>query len=435
MIIGNYWKLISIVSLGGMLETYDFLIYALMTPYISQLFFPAEQLSDSLLLTFATFSAGYLSRPLGGVLFGHQGDRQGRKKPFTHTILLMAGATFLMGCLPVYSQIGFWAPALLVLLRLLQGISMGGETGGAFTYLSETTQHKKGTATALAMCGMSMGFVLGHIVHALLLSLYGKAGMIAEGWRIPFFLGGILGIVGYIIRKKFHETLAFRQLQKQQHIFRIPVKELFACYPTNTLCGLLFITIHSITMLLLIIFMPSYLMTLNPEVDLTATGGVSMLLAALIAIPFGGCLDYFGGKSILKLAVICELVLGLPLVWLIFEHPYLTKPVFLISSLLVGLNATTLITLTTTLFPTAIRYSGIAVSYNLGFAIGGMTPVLATLLPSLLNQPWAAGYLLLSCGLLGIIAIVLYHRLDVPFPLEGTRGNQPRTKSTDFTAG
>ncbi len=429
------WKLITIVSLGGLLETYDFLIYALMTPYISQLFFPAEQLQDSLLLTFATFSVGYLSRPLGGLLFGHQGDRQGRKKPFTYTILIMAGSTFLMGCLPVYSQIGLWAPALLILLRLLQGISMGGETGGAFTYLSETAQKRKATAVAIAMCGMSMGFVLGHLVHALLLHLYGKEGMINQGWRIPFFLGGILGIVGYIIRKKFHETLAFKQLQQQQQVSRTPAKELFTRYPLNACCGLLFITIHSVTLVLLIIFMPSYLMTLNPDVNLATTGGVSMLVAALIVIPFGCCLDYFGGNKVLKLAVACELIFGLPLVWLIFAHPDSTKLAILASSLLVGLNAATLITLTTTLFPTAIRYSGIAISYNLGFAIGGMTPVLATLLPSALNQPWAAGYLLLGCGLLGIVAASLYHRLDIPFPFEGYKAGQARMKSTDFTAG
>ncbi|MGY0216964.1 MFS transporter [Endozoicomonadaceae bacterium StTr2] len=413
----SHFNVVVIISLGGLLETYDFLIYALMSPYISQLFFPAEEMTNSLLMTFIIFSVGYLSRPLGGALFGHQGDHSGRKKPFTWTILLMASATFLMGCLPVYDQVGIWAPAILILLRLLQGISMGGEVGGAFTYLSESTPQRRATVTAAAMCGMSLGFVVGHLVHALLLYLLQSEGMFAGGWRIPFILGGILGIVGYIIRKNFQETAAFRQLQKKQEYSLIPIKTLFAKYPLNVLCGIFCIAIHSITLVLFIIFFPSYLQAIHPEKNLAAVGGLAMFIAAVSVIPVGIWLDKIDIRKVLKVTISSELLLGLPLVWLLFEQPQLTAAILIISSLQVALNAATLITLTTTLFPTAVRYSGIAVSYNLGFAIGGFTPVLATLLPGLLGYSWAAGYLLLGCGILGIVTLKIYDRLKIPFPL------------------
>ena len=157
------YKLALAVSMGGMLELYDFLIYALMASYLADNFFPASDQVTSLLVTFATFAVGYLSRPLGGLFFGHLGDRLGRKKTFTLTISLMALTTALMGCLPTYHQVGILAPILLVLCRLFQGFSLGGELPGAITYLGESATTTTGYDDWYSVSGSDGGYLIRHI--------------------------------------------------------------------------------------------------------------------------------------------------------------------------------------------------------------------------------------------------------------------------------
>ena len=154
-------KILFMISIGGMLEAYDFIIYGLMIAYIGPLFFPSEEVQQSLFIAFTIFAIGYLSRPLGGLIFGHQGDRHGRKKPLTTTLLLMATATVAIGLLPDYHSIGLWAPALLISLRFIQGLSMGGEVGGVYTYISEVFERKKALAIAIIASGMELGILLG----------------------------------------------------------------------------------------------------------------------------------------------------------------------------------------------------------------------------------------------------------------------------------
>ena len=180
-------KILVLSSLGGVLEFYDFIIYALLANYISIEFFPTGSNITSLIATFATFTVGYLVRPLGGFLFGHFGDKFGRKTTFTFSILLMAVATTLIGFVPPYAKIGISAPIILTFLRILQGLSVGGEIPGAIAYVSESIPEKKGFACGVIFCSINFGIVFGSLFHALLSSTLSQDQMLAWGWRLPFY--------------------------------------------------------------------------------------------------------------------------------------------------------------------------------------------------------------------------------------------------------
>ncbi|MGI9279619.1 MAG: MFS transporter [Endozoicomonas sp.] len=401
-------KLISVVSLGSALEVYDFMIYALMTPYISQLFFPTQKLNESLMLTFATFAIGYVSRPLGGILFGHQGDRKGRKKPFTFTILLMALSTLLIGFLPTYDQVGYLAPLLLMALRLIQGISMGGETGGALTYISEHFPEKIGIANASVISGMCSGLLLGYCVHSVLMLTLGYDGLLKNGWRIAFWLGAFLGIIGYVIRRRFQETLLFQKILASKQISSVPLLTVLKHYKRQVVCGALAIITHSITIILLQVFLPSWLQLHHQE---TTTAFHSTIMAALIVITvllFGLLYDRSRPKTMLKAATFCHLFIGLPWYWLVIRYPNLNAITLPMFSLLVGLMAATQIPIVSELFPTRVRYTGIALSYNLGFIAGGITPLLSTWLIEISNIDWIPGILLPLGGLASLAVLMLY---------------------------
>ncbi len=234
-------RLVGITALGGLLEYYDFIIFALMAGYLANHFFPNSDPHTSLLTTFATFSVGYLSRPLGGLLFGHLGDRYGRKCTFAVTVLIMALSTTVIGCLPSYAQIGIWAPILLTLLRLLQGFSIGGEIPGAITLLSESNQKHLGIIISLLLFGVLNGLLLGHLIHSLLTHWLEPQSMQSWGWRLPFWLGGSLGIFSYFIRKHIHESKLFLELNNQKLRQQIPVLVLIKSYKKTVLAGILLV--------------------------------------------------------------------------------------------------------------------------------------------------------------------------------------------------
>ena len=190
MITKEQKRILYISSLGGMLEFYDFIIYALLAGYISTVFFPDATPINALLATFGTYTVGYFARPFGGIIFGHYGDKYGRKKTFAVSILIMACATLGIGLIPSYESIGIWAPILLLIFRLLQGFSIGGEIPGAITYVSESMPEQRGFGTGIIFCFLLCGLGLGYIIEALLLTIFSHQQVLDWAWRLPFFLGG-----------------------------------------------------------------------------------------------------------------------------------------------------------------------------------------------------------------------------------------------------
>lgn len=202
-------KILLLCSLGGLLEFYDFIISALLAGYIATTFFPMNANINGLLAAFATFSVSYFARPLGGIIFGHFGDIYGRKHAFTVSVLIMAIGTFCIGLIPSYSSIGIYAPLLLILCKMLQGFSIGGEIPGAITYISEFFPHKKALTIGIVFCFLISGITTGYLVLAGLKYFYTQESIVNWAWRIPFFIGGIFGIIAFYLRKKLIEIPEF----------------------------------------------------------------------------------------------------------------------------------------------------------------------------------------------------------------------------------
>ena len=408
-------KFVIITALGCVLETYDFLIYALMAPYLSSVFFPAEAQVEGLLLTFATFSAGYLVRPLGGVLFGHHGDRRGRKKPFAWTLLLMASSTALMGCLPGYHEIGIAAPASLLILRLLQGLSMGGESGGAFTYIREILPKQCYVGCGCIVLGMFAGLTLGYLVHAGLLLFMSIETMTGFGWRITFWIGGLLGVIGFVIRTRFQETLSFTQLQRQGGIVTVPLAALFRRHRIEVVCGVLCIALNSTTTILINVFWPTYLETVFTESRqwLSLVGGVVLFLAGLCSVGVGFIADRVGIRKVFVFAVILEFLLVFPIFYFPAQSDQWLAPAFILGAILTGVVSIAGPGMLLQLFPAEVRYTGIGFTYNTGFAIfGGCAPLAATWLIQKTDIAWSPVLLLIVVACIGCLVLYMTRGRD-----------------------
>lgn len=393
-------KIAFLTSLGVALEYYDFVIYIILAHYLSQLFFPPGNETIALLETLAVFALGYLARPLGGIIFGSIGDRHGRRNTFSITMVLMAAATLAIGLLPTYESIGIMATVSLILLRIIQGIALGAEVPGAVTFLTEhANQKKRGFYCGLMFLGLSVGGTLANFVNYVLTSLYTDGEMLAWAWRVPFILGSLLAIVSYYIRRHTHETPHFQQ---QVTHTKTPFKELIANHPVKLIQGLI-ITLAPASFVLFALYIPTYLITYfnyeTSDIYLVNTVGI---LAAMLLVPFFGWLsDYIGRRRQLMLAGIIIAIAIHGVFLLLFIEQVAVLYIFII---LYQIAIASLVTcyppILAELFPTKVRYSGIALSYNVAFSTASFMPLLASGLLSMTGKPMAAS------GLLAVIAII-----------------------------
>ncbi|KEQ13683.1 hypothetical protein GZ77_15375 [Endozoicomonas montiporae] len=393
-------------SLGGFLEFYDFIIYALMAVYIADQFFPSHDSFTSMLTTFATFSVGYFVRPLGGLVFGHLGDRFGRKPTFVATVLIMALSTFLMGCLPTYSQVGLWAPLMLVGLRVLQGFSIGGEIPGAMTYLSETVDRRRGLVMSLLFMVLANGVVFGSLVHAFMLWWLPVDEMKAWGWRIPFWLGGTMGICSYVVRKQFQESDLFLQLAKRKAQSAVPLFHLLQSHRRQLLVGIFLILPVATSMTLLFLFTPGYLTKMlgYSAGDVALAGSIGIFLSSVVFIAFGLLADTVSLRSLLCVASGIIVLFSVP-VFYWYGAGVDVYSVMLVSALIQGSITGVAPLALSELFPVNVRYSGIAFCYNVSFALfGGLTPVIAMTLIGWTNNLQSPAWYLMVSGLFGLLA-------------------------------
>ena len=253
------FRLIAASCIGSTLEFYDFAVYAFFSSEIAQAFFPSGNHINSLVTTFSVFAVGYLARPIGGIIFSHLGDKFGRKNNFSTSILLMASATFLMGLVPTYASIGALGSYIFIGLRLLQGLSLGAETPGALTYIAESVPQRQGLWCGVVFAFMNLGAVLAMLCHGIIDHLLSTQEFTAWGWRLPFLLGGILGVVGFIIRRNMAESIAFK---KQQWKAEIPLIALFQFYPLRLFAAILIACLAGTTVALLYLYMPTYMQSI-----------------------------------------------------------------------------------------------------------------------------------------------------------------------------
>lgn len=401
-------KLIVLSSLGGILEFYDFIIYALLAGYIAQVFFPVKSHITSLMITFATFSVGYLIRPIGGIILGHYGDKFGRKKIFTLSVFIMATSTFLIGLVPSYQQIGIIAPLILVALRLMQGFSVGGEIPGAITYISESIPERKGYACGLLFFGLIDGIVLGSIVSAILSSVLSNMQILHWGWRIPFLIGGVLGVIGYFLRKSFQESALFQSIENKT--VKYPFVDLIKSHPLILLCGIMLVALGACITSLFFLFAPAYLSKLLHYSThfVLWVNALSLLIASLITILFGFFSDKFNKKSTFIIISIVTIFCAYPIFKMFIGKQISLVIPMLIAALLEGAIWGVIPALLAEMFPTRIRYSGVATAYNLGFAIfAGLTPVIAMALISWTTKLQSPALYLVIVAIAALIAAIL----------------------------
>lgn len=397
-------KIITLSSIGGAIEFYDFIVFVFFAKIISQLFFPQTNPTAALMATFAVFAVGYLARPLGGMIFGHFGDRLGRKKTFIATVILMAVPTFLIGCLPTYAHVGLLASCLLIALRLLQGFSVGGEIPGAIVFASETSpQHHRGLACGIVFFGVNMGLVFGSLFTTVLTHLLDQNALLSWGWRIPFWFGGILGVVSFYLRKQTQETEFFKKLQSNNKLTRFPLFTIIKQYPKSALQGFLLTGLQAIIISLFFLYMPTYLTDTfhYPSKQILTFNTVNVFMFSVIILFVSQLSDRIGRKKLMRSGA-AFLIVFTYFLFSLFHRDQLAIVVLVM--MLCGLFATCITScfapMLAELFPTDVRYSGVAISYNIGFILGGLTPLISAELMSATHNSLAPTFYLIGMAII-----------------------------------
>jgi MHS family proline/betaine transporter-like MFS transporter len=404
-------KAVGAAAMGNLVEWFDYGIYSYVTIFIAMNFFPGGDENANVALTFALFAVAYLVRPLGGVILGPLGDRIGRKRVLALTIVVMSAASFAIGLLPTFAAVGWLAPILLVVARLVQGFATGGEYGGAAAFIAEYAPDKRrGFYCSFLEFGTTGGFVLAAgLVTVLEVSLAPEA-MAAWGWRIPFLIAGPLGLVGLYLRSKLEDTPAFRELEEQHAVSESPLKETITKHwrPILTCIGL--VLFYNVAVYTILFYMPTYLQTttgMEATPALLAILGM-MLMIMFVIIPVGALSDRIGRKPLIVVSCVGFIVLGYPSFMLLSMGTVLgtVGGLVILGLLLVMLLGTMSATLPA-LFDTDVRYGGFSIGYNLSTSIfGGTAPLILTALVESTGNNAMPGLYLVVASVISMAAVI-----------------------------
>ncbi|WP_263166330.1 glycine betaine/L-proline transporter ProP [Streptomyces sp. SCSIO ZS0520] len=414
-------RAVKAAALGNAMEWFDFGIYSYLAVTIGHVFFPSGNDTAQLISSFATFAVSFLVRPLGGMFFGPMGDKIGRKKVLALTMILMAIGTFAIGLIPSYATIGFWAPALLILFRLIQGFSTGGEYGGASTFIAEYAPDKRrGFFGSFLEFGTLAGYIGAAGLVTILTALLGDGGMESWGWRVPFLVAGPLGLVGLYLRLRLDETPAFQKLEDESthsaseaaHVETTAKGDLAKIFrdhwPTLVLCVCL-VGAYNVTNYTLLSYMPTYL---TDELDYDESHGLLLLIGTMAVLllvinQVGRLSDRIGRKPLLMAGMLGFLVLSAPAFLLLHQGSVLAVSggMLLLGFSLVCLLGTMSAALPA-LFPTDVRYGSLSVGYNLSASLfGGTTPLVVTALISVTGTDMMPAYYAMAAALVGVASV------------------------------
>ena len=399
------YKTLTLAALGGALEFYDFIIFVFFAAVIGELFFPAD-IPEWLrqVQTFGIFAAGYLARPLGGIIMAHFGDLVGRKKMFTLSILLMAIPTLAIGLLPTYATAGLVAPLLLLLMRILQGAAIGGEVPGAWVFVAEHVPTRRiGIACGTLTAGLTVGILLGSVVATLINTSMTQQAIHDGGWRIPFLLGGAFGLVAMYLRRWLQETPIFIELQERKALAEeMPVKTVVTKHRQAVVISMLLTWLLSAGIVVVILMSPVWLQKqygFAPALTLQANS-IATIMLCFGCLFAGFAADRFG--SGLTLIIGSLLLAGAS--WAFYHgvgtHPELLMPLYGLVGLCVGVVGSVPYVMVRS-FPAEVRFTGISFSYNVSYAIfGGLTPIAVTML--MVVSPLAPAWYVLALSLMGM---------------------------------
>lgn len=411
-------------SIGTVIEWYDFLIYGTAAALVfNTLFFPKLDPLTGMLASLGTYAVGFFARPVGGILFGHFGDRIGRKTSLMVTMLVMALGTFAVGLLPTYAQIGIWAPAVLVALRLIQGIGLGGEWGGASLMVVEhAPSHRRGLYGSLVQLGFPLGLVTSYGIFTLVTSTMTPGAFLAWGWRIPFLLSAALLGVGWYVRSRLPETPAFEDIKRRGEIAANPFFEMIFKDCKNFLIAVGLKISEVSWVYILTVFVVIYgTTTLNLSKQFLLDAIFIAALVELITIPtFGWFADRWGRRSLYFLGTIFTVAFAFPLFWLLDAK----NPGLILIAIIIALSFGhgTMFGIQSTYFPelfgARVRYTGASLGFQFSAALGGgLAPLIATALTAYTGGTAGVSLLLILLALITFFATLFANET----------GNEPRT--------
>ena len=402
-------------SIGNVLEWYDFALYGYFAPVIAALFFPGKSELAALISTFGIFAVGFFARPVGAVLFGHLGDTVGRKTALIWSVMLMAVPTCLLGLLPTHDEIGIGAPILLTVLRILQGLSVGGEFTGSMTFLVEHARpEERGYAGSWSEFSAQIGILLGSGVGALLTSTLSHEDLYAWGWRVPFVLGVLVGGVGFYLRTGIEESPEFEQIKLGGAVSRFPLRDVLVFRRRELAQAVGIIVLYAVSFYLAFVYLITYLSSvLTVPLNQAMIGNTIGLAVFTFLVPIMGAVsDRIGRRTPMIWGAAGLAILSYPLFMLLGHQtiPFLLMAQLLFAVLIaayVGPMCATVVEL----FPPQGRYTGISIAYNLALALfGGTAPLVATYLIGKTGSLVAPSYYLMFCALLSLVVVLKWVR-------------------------
>lgn len=419
-------RTLGLASLGGALEFYDFIIFVFFTKIISHLFFP-ENMDGwiTTTLTFGIFAAGYLVRPVGGIIMAHFGDRTGRKRVFTFSILLMALSTLGMALVPTYASIGILAPVLLVFLRMLQGAAIGGEVPGAWTFVAEHVPPRYiGLATGVLTSGLSMGILFGSLVTGFINFALPDDMVHSFGWRLAFALGGIFGLFAVWLRRWLDETPVFQEMKNTRTLTReIPLKIVITRHFSGVAISVLLTWCLSAAVMITTLLTPILLQSMPYmyPADIALAANCITCFFLILATPVAGylCDRVGGGRFFAGAGILFSLI-----TWIFYHYAGVSVGMLFMMSAFLGFFAGFIGAVAYVMvhaFPAAVRFSGLSFSYNVSYAVfGGLTPVMISLIQHFV--PMAHIWYLAGIGglasLIGLYLLAFGEKRHVPASIE-----------------
>lgn len=400
-------KVISAAAIGNFVEWFDFAVYGFLATTIALQFFPSDDASAALLKTFAVFAVAFAFRPLGGIFFGMLGDRIGRKKALATTILLMAGATTLIGLLPSYAAIGVMAPVLLTLIRCAQGFSAGGEYAGACAYLMEhAPRTQRAWYGSFVPVSTFSAFACAAVVAYALESSLSAEAMSSWGWRVPFLVAAPLGIVGLYLRWRLDETPAFKAVAKEDAVAHSPLRETLGTHGAAICCLGAFVSLTALSFYMFTTYFATYLQVAGglSRASALLISVIALLFAAAMCPLAGAFSDKVGRRATVVTACVLLMVVVYPAFLMASSGSFAASVIgvllLAVGAVLCGVVTAALLSET---FPTRTRYTASAITYNLAYTIfGGTAPLMATWLITQTGSNLSPAFYLIAVSLLAL---------------------------------
>lgn len=400
------YKTLGLAALGGALEIYDFIIFVFFALTLSQLFFPPEMPEWlRLLQSFGIFATGYLARPLGGILMAHFADRMGRKKVFSLSILMMALPCLLIGIMPTYAQIGYFAPLLLLALRILQGAAVGGEVPSAWVFVAEhAPAGHRGYALGFLQAGLTFGYLLGALTATILAQAFTPAEILDFAWRYPFLLGGVFGVIGVWLRRWLSETPVFMSMQaKRDAAVELPLRTVLREHRLAMLPAMILTCVLTSAVVVFVVITPTMMqktfgMTASYTFGLSALGIVFLNIGCVLA---GLLVDRIGAwRTVMLYSLLLPMGIGVLYACLITGADWIGLA-YAIAGLCCGVVGA-VPSVMVSLFPARVRVSGISFTYNIAYAAwASITPLLLIGL-----MPWSPWICVIFSAVMGTVGVI-----------------------------